>query len=131
MKQIITILVFFLSTVYAMNGKWTPVVMDDITLMISYKEQVTVIIPDKDEVDFTIAQRLMANKIISIFENGTPNLQYDYIEHIDDQHGYTAGIAGYTSATGDMLEVIEKYTQIKFNNVLRKSIYVLKDKDLL
>ena len=95
--------------------------MDDIILIVPYKKQV----------NFTIAQRLRANKIISIFENGTPNLQYDYIEHIDDQHGYTAGIAGYTSATGDMLEVIEKYTQIKFNNVLRKSIYVLKDKDLL
>jgi len=75
------------------------------------------------QIDFTIVQHLRANKIISIFENETPNLQYDYIEHIiDDQHGYTAGIAGYTSATGDMLEVIEKYTQIKSNNVLRKYI---------
>jgi len=122
MKQIITILIFFISTVYATNVKWTPIVMDNITLIIPYKEQVTLIIADKDEVNFTIAQHLRANKIISIFENGTPNLQYDYIEHIDDQHGYTAGIVGYTSATGDMLEVIEKYTQIKSNNILRKYI---------
>lgn len=56
-------------------------------------------------------QRQMADQIISIFENDTPELQYSYAENLDDGRGITAGRAGFTSATGDMLEVIEKYTE--------------------
>ena len=64
-------------------------------------------------------QRLIADQIISIFENGTTEIQYGYAEHIaSDLHGITAGRAGFTSATGDMLMVVERYTQIKPENPL-------------
>ena len=55
-------------------------------------------------------QRIIADQIISIFENYTPVIQYGYTEILNDGRGITAGRAGFTSATGDMLEVIERYT---------------------
>ncbi|RUM73500.1 MAG: hypothetical protein DSZ10_03140, partial [Sulfurovum sp.] len=82
-----------------------------------------------DSVTFTPEQRLMADQIISVFENGTTELQYAYIEDIHDNRGYTAGVAGFTSGTGDMLVLIEKYTQIKPHNVLSKYIPELKRLD--
>jgi len=82
-----------------------------------------------DIVTFTPEQRLMANQIISVFENGTIELQYAYIKDIHDNRGYTAGVAGFTSGTGDMLVLIEKYTQIKPQNILSKYIPELKRLD--
>lgn len=49
------------------------------------------------------------DEIVSIFENSTPELQYDYVEALGDGRGYTAGRAGFTSGTGDMLLVVEAY----------------------
>jgi len=37
-------------------------------------------------------------------------IQYAYIERLDDGRGYTAGRAGFTTATGDLLEVVERYS---------------------
>ena len=59
---------------------------------------------------FTPDQRRIADQIISIFENNTSVIQYDYAENLDDGRGITAGRAGFTSATGDMLTVVEQYT---------------------
>jgi len=61
-------------------------------------------------VAFTREQRLIADQIISVFENNTPEINYSYTENLDDGRGITAGRAGFTSATGDMLVVIERYT---------------------
>lgn len=58
----------------------------------------------------THAQRVRVDKLISEFENSTPVIQYCYIEALDDGRGYTAGRAGFTSATGDLLEVAQMYT---------------------
>lgn len=55
-------------------------------------------------------QKRRAEQITSVFENDTIELQYAYIENINDGRGYTAGRAGFTSATGDLLEVVERYT---------------------
>jgi chitosanase len=63
-------------------------------------------------------QRRRADKLISQFENSTSKIQYCYIDALDDGRGYTAGRAGFTSATGDLLEVAERYTQIAGNNAL-------------
>ena len=49
-------------------------------------------------------QRHRADALISIFENGTPKIQYGYAENIRDGRGITAGRAGFTTATGDALE---------------------------
>ncbi len=75
-----------------------------------------------ENINFNQQQRLIADQFISIFENGTPEIQYDYAENIGDGRGITAGRAGFTSATGDMLIVIEKYSEIKPGNSL--AIYI-------
>lgn len=72
--------------------------------------------------NLNIEQRLIADQFISIFENGTTDIHYNYAENINDGRGITAGRAGFTSGTGDILIVIEKYTHIKPNNSL--SIYI-------
>lgn len=59
---------------------------------------------------FTAEQRLIADQIISVFENDTPMIQYAYAEALGDGRGITAGRAGFTSATGDMLIVVQRYT---------------------
>jgi chitosanase len=57
----------------------------------------------------TAEQKLRADQLISVFENDTIEIQYDYVEALDDGRGYTAGRAGFTTATGDALEVVERY----------------------
>jgi hypothetical protein len=59
-----------------------------------------------------------AAQITSTFENSTLELQYDYVENIGDGRGITAGRAGFTSATGDLLLLIRRYTDAKPGNVL-------------
>jgi chitosanase len=56
-------------------------------------------------------QRHRADQLISLFENDTPEIQYCYIENIGDGRGLTAGRAGFTTATADLLLVAERYTQ--------------------
>jgi chitosanase len=59
-----------------------------------------------------------AAQITSTFENSTLELQYDYVEDIGDRRGITAGRAGFTSATGDLLLLVRRYTEAKPGNVL-------------
>jgi chitosanase len=59
-----------------------------------------------------------AAQITSTFENSTLELQYDYAENIGDRRGITAGRAGFTSATGDLLLLIRRYTEAEPGNVL-------------
>ncbi len=54
-------------------------------------------------------QQRRIDQLVSVFENDTPNIQYAYIEALRDGRGYTAGRAGFTSATGDMLDVVQRY----------------------
>ncbi|MGW5122958.1 chitosanase [Streptomyces sp. NPDC004069] len=57
----------------------------------------------------------MAFEITSTAENGTKDwtTAYRYIEDIHDRRGYTAGLVGFTSATGDMLDLVQRYVQAK------------------
>lgn len=66
--------------------------------------------------------------LVSSAENSTTDYkkQYAYIEDIGDGRGYTAGIIGFTSGTGDLLEVVKRYTQLKPENKLKKYIPALK-----
>ena len=57
----------------------------------------------------TPAQRRCIDQIVSVFENDTITIQYGYSEILGDGRGITAGKAGFTSATGDLLEVVERY----------------------
>jgi chitosanase len=57
----------------------------------------------------TAQQKLRTVQLISLFENSTRELQYGYIENLNDGRGYTAGRAGFTSATGDLVLVVRRY----------------------
>ena len=52
-------------------------------------------------------------QLVSSAENSSLDwrAQYSYIEDIGDGRGYTAGIIGFCSGTGDMLELVEDYTR--------------------
>ena len=75
----------------------------------------------------TSAKKEIAMELVSSAENSSLNwkAQYAYIQDIGDGRGYTGGIIGFCSGTGDMLEVIQYYTTLKANNVLSKYIPAL------
>jgi chitosanase len=74
------------------------------------------------------AKKDVAMQIVSAAENSSLNwrAQFSYIEDINDGRGYTAGIIGFCSGTGDMLELVEAYTATKPSNVLAKYLPALR-----
>ncbi|MER5733791.1 chitosanase [Streptomyces sp. NPDC002138] len=74
------------------------------------------------------AKKDIAMQIVSSAENSSLDwkAQYKYIEDIDDDRGYTAGIIGFCSGTGDMLDLVEYYTSVKPDNVLAKYLPALR-----
>ncbi|WP_433355165.1 chitosanase [Microtetraspora malaysiensis] len=70
----------------------------------------------------------IAMRLVSSAENSSLNwkAQYKYIEDIDDDRGYTAGIIGFCSGTGDMLDLVELYTRRKPGNVLARYLPALR-----
>lgn len=74
--------------------------------------------PDKKEI---------AMELVSSAENSSLKWQeqYAYIEDIQDGRGYTAGIIGFCSGTGDMLELVQAYTATKADNPLAKFLPAL------
>jgi chitosanase len=70
----------------------------------------------------------IAMELVSSAENSSLNwkAQYTYIEDIGDGRGYTGGIVGFCSGTGDMLELVQHYTDLKSSNGLAKYIPALK-----
>ncbi|WP_037911582.1 chitosanase [Actinacidiphila yeochonensis] len=69
----------------------------------------------------------MAMELVSSAENSTLDWtsQYKYIEDIGDGRGYTAGIIGFCSGTGDMLELVQHYTDMEAGNPLAKYLPAL------
>lgn len=74
----------------------------------------------------TAAQKSRAEALTSLFENGTPELQYGYAEQLHDGRGITAGRAGFTTGTDDAAMVVEKYCQQVKSNPLAKYLPRLK-----
>jgi chitosanase len=74
---------------------------------------------------FTPDQRRTADEIISIFENDTPTLRYDYVENLRDGRGYTAGRAGFCSGNQDMSDVIDLYSKSRPKNAMTKFVTLL------
>ncbi|GAA1697978.1 chitosanase [Fodinicola feengrottensis] len=74
------------------------------------------------------AKKEIAMELVSSAENSTLDWksQYSYIEDIGDGRGYTAGIIGFCSGTGDMLELVEKYTNDVPDNPLAKYLPALR-----
>ncbi|MFD9333200.1 chitosanase [Streptomyces sp. NPDC060028] len=77
------------------------------------------------------AKKDIAMQIVSSAENSSLDwkAQYKYIEDIGDGRGYTAGIIGFCSGTGDMLDLVEYYTQVKPGNILAKYLPALRKVD--
>ena len=74
------------------------------------------------------AKKEIAMKLVSSAENSSLDwkAQYKYIEDIGDGRGYTAGIIGFCSGTGDMLELVEAYTNSIPDNPLAKFLPALR-----
>ena len=72
-------------------------------------------------------QRVRVDKLISQFENSTSTIQYCYVEALGDGRGYTVGRAGFTSATGDLLEVASRYTRAVPDNPLSELLPRLRE----
>jgi chitosanase len=74
------------------------------------------------------AKKEIAMKLVSSAENSSLDwrAQYKYIEDIGDGRGYTAGIIGFCSGTGDMLELVQLYANRKPGNVLAKYLPALR-----
>ncbi|MGW3245339.1 chitosanase [Streptomyces sp. NPDC001070] len=70
----------------------------------------------------------IAMQLVSSAENSSLDwkAQYKYIEDIGDGRGYTAGIIGFCSGTGDMLDLVELYTDRKPDNPLARYLPALR-----
>ncbi|WP_377268162.1 chitosanase [Peterkaempfera sp. SMS 1(5)a] len=70
----------------------------------------------------------IAMQLVSSAENSSLDwkAQYTYIEDIDDGRGYTAGIIGFCSGTGDMLDLVQLYADREPGNVLAKYLPALR-----
>lgn len=75
----------------------------------------------------TPPQKARAEALTSLFENGTPALQYGYAEQLHDGRGVTAGRAGFTTGTDDAAMVVEKYAAQVKDNPLAKYLPRLKE----
>ncbi|MEU6658281.1 chitosanase [Streptomyces sp. NPDC046821] len=77
------------------------------------------------------AKKEIAMQLVSSAENSSLEWkkQYRYIEDIGDGRGYTAGIIGFCSGTGDMLDLVELYTRHDPGNVLAKYLPALREVD--
>ncbi|MEW2544204.1 chitosanase [Streptomyces sp. NPDC047002] len=74
------------------------------------------------------AKKEIAMELVSSAENSSLDwkAQYQYIEDIGDGRGYTAGIIGFCSGTGDMLELVQLYTDREPDNPLAPFLPALK-----
>jgi chitosanase len=68
------------------------------------------------------AKKDIAMRLVSAAENSSLNwrAQFRYIQDIGDGRGYTAGIIGFCSGTGDMVDLVEAYSRRKPGNVQSK-----------
>ena len=77
---------------------------------------------------FDAAKKEIAMELVSSAENSSLDwkAQYTYIEDIGDGRGYTGGIIGFCSGTGDMLEVVQDYANREPGNGLAAYLPALK-----
>ncbi len=56
-------------------------------------------------------QRLRADRLISVFENGKIEFQYDYVAYLCDGRGFNFGRSGFTTGTGDGYKLVKRLTK--------------------
>lgn len=57
-------------------------------------------------------QKSAVQQTTNVFENSQLNFAFDYCRNINDGRGYTVGIVGFTTGTGDANTVISAYSQL-------------------
>ncbi|MEU1468224.1 chitosanase [Streptomyces sp. NPDC005761] len=74
------------------------------------------------------AKKDIAMQLVSSAENSSLDWkgQYGYIQDIGDGRGYTGGIIGFCSGTGDMLSVVERYAKARPGNQLERFLPALR-----
>jgi chitosanase len=85
--------------------------------------------PSAAAADLATPQRKeIAMRLVSSAENSSLKWreQYRYIEDIHDGRGYTAGIIGFCSGTGDMLQLVRRYTRAQRRNPLARFLPALR-----
>ncbi|KAJ1664958.1 hypothetical protein IW140_002757 [Coemansia sp. RSA 1813] len=60
--------------------------------------------------------KTFALAVTNIYENGDTAFHFDYCENLKDGRGYTSGIAGFCTGTGDAWEVIQLYHKLTGGN---------------
>jgi chitosanase len=75
------------------------------------------------------AKKQRSAQIISSFENSTTDIQYGYTAILHDGRGITAGRAGFTTGTHDLLRVVQRYTAGQPDNSLAAYLPALKAVD--
>ena len=86
-------------------------------------------VPAKPRVDLTDPKKKdIAMRLVSSAENSSLDwkAQYRYVQDIGDGRGYTGGIIGFCSGTGDMLDLVNLYAQREPGNVLAKYLPALR-----
>jgi chitosanase len=74
------------------------------------------------------AEKDIAMRLVSSAENSTLDwkAQYRYVEDIGDGRGYTAGLIGFCTGCGDLLQVVEAYTKARPGNALARYLPALR-----
>ena len=85
-----------------------------------------VLVTAESSVALTPAQRRVSDELVSVFENSTTRIRYDYIANLHDGCGLTAGRAGFCSATGDMLLTVMAYVRDNPRTALARYLPVLR-----
>jgi chitosanase len=73
------------------------------------------------------AEKQIAMELVASAENSTLDWrrEYAYIQDIHDGRGYTAGLIGFCSGTGDMLALVHHYAQAEPGNPLARFLPAL------
>jgi chitosanase len=67
-------------------------------------------------------QRRVADELVSVFENGTTQPRYDYVEDLRDGRGYTCGKIGFTTSSTEVRDVVEAYVAQQPGSVLARHV---------
>jgi chitosanase len=96
-------------------------------LLLSNAQEITAVLASSSSPSLTDIQKHRAEQLINLFENGSTESHYDYVELLHDGRGITAGKVGFTTANGDLLVVVTEYTRRKPENSLVKFLPRLRE----
>jgi chitosanase len=63
---------------------------------------------------------MVMDDMTAAFEHGRATPQFGAIENLHDGCGYTAGWLGFCTATGDMVDLLERYNTVRSGNAVQK-----------